>query len=166
MEHAEVAPAPGRGVDRLGELLAPGLLLFWGSWLAVVTASNVTNALRAAGVLPRIGFASANFELVEATTALYSPPRAVVWLLFLGVIAWEAGAAVLYLRAARHLMRGASAQRAVDTAAAAGMALFAAFMLADELCIAYALQASHMRAFAAQGVTWLIVGTVSTKKGR
>jgi hypothetical protein len=39
------------------------------------------------------------------------------------------------------------------------MGLFAAFMLADELCIAYPLQATHMRVFIAQGVSWLVVRT-------
>jgi hypothetical protein len=150
--------AGARGVDRLAGWLAPAVLLFWGCWLAVVTASNVTNALRVAQLLPGIGFASSNFELIETTVALYAPPRALVWVLFLGVIFWEALAAALYLRAfrmARRADRGA-ATHAMGAAALAGMALFAAFMLADELCIAYPLQATHMRTFIAQGVSWLV----------
>ena len=45
----------------------------------------------------------------------------------------------------------------VAMAALAGMGLFAAFMLADEICIAYSLQGGHMRALAAQGVSFLVV---------
>jgi hypothetical protein len=171
LEHArltagvEAAPTP-RGIDRLGQGLATGLPLFWGSWLAVVTASNVTNALSAAGLVRRPPFASSNFELIEATTALYHPPRALLWVLFLGVITWEAMAALLYLRAARAVSRGAvDAARAMTTATAAGMGLFAAFMLADELCIAYALQGGHMRAFAAQGVSFLVVRSARGRAG-
>jgi hypothetical protein len=156
---ADRSPAADRPHGLLARrLLARGLLAFWGCWLLVVTASNVSNALAASGAVGRPAFASSNFELVESTTALYHPPRAVVWLLFLGVIAWEAAAAVLYLRAAAVVGRpGPAPPEAIAAAVAAGMGVFAAFMLADELCIAYALQATHMRALAAQGISFLVV---------
>jgi len=148
--------------------LAVALLAAWGCWLAVVTCSNATNALAASGAIARPAFASSNYELIESTTATYHPSHAAVWALFLAVIAWEACAAVLYLRAALWARRSAvptddelaARARAVDAAALAalfGMGLFAAFMLADEICIAYSLQAGHMRALAAQGVSWLVV---------
>ena len=143
------------------------VLLFWASWLSVVTASNLTNALRVAHVLPPgFAFASSNFELVETTTAVYHVPRALVWVLFAGVIAWEALAAGLFWRAllaARRVRRAADAASAEVALApafvaafAVAMGLFAAFMLADELLIAYPLQATHMRAFVALGVSWLV----------
>ena len=143
-------------------LLRPVLLLFWALWLTVVTASNATNALRVARVLPQgFAFASSNFELVETTTAIYHAPRAVVWLLFGGVIGWEAIAAALFWRALFAAWRqstreGATLEAPLAVAIAAAMGLFAAFMLADELLIAYPLQATHMRAFAALGVSWLV----------
>ena len=146
-----LSPRPAR-------LLAASLLAFWGCWLLVVTASNTTNALAASGAIRRPAFASSNFELIESTTSVYHPPRALVWVLFAGVIAWEATASVLYLRAAAAVRAGrAIARDAATLAAVAGIGIFAAFMLADEICIAYSLQAGHMRALAAQGVSWLVV---------
>jgi hypothetical protein len=143
--------------------LRPVILLFWALWLTVVTASNVTNGLRVARVLPQtFAFASSNFELVETTTAIYHAPRAVVWILFLGVIAWEGLAAALFWRALA-ATRGVLAndpvalERVLSAAFAAAMGLFAAFMVADEALIAYPLQAGHMRAFAVLGVSWLVV---------
>jgi hypothetical protein len=140
------------------------VLLFWACWLTVVAASNVTNALRVARVLPQtFAFASSNFELVETTTAIYHAPRPLVWALFLAVIAWEALAAALLWRALAAAWRtggaplDAAGERAVGVAFAAAMGLFASFMLADELLIAYPLQGGHMRAFAALGVSWLVV---------
>jgi hypothetical protein len=140
------------------------VLLFWALWLTVVTASNVTNALRVAGALPTsFAFASANFELIEASTAVYHAPRGVVWVLLLGVIAWEALAAGLFWRAALTAWRqrpGAADSNAwtpLAPAFATALGLFAAFMLADELLIAYPLQATHMRVFIALGVSWLVV---------
>jgi hypothetical protein len=140
------------------------VLLFWALWLTIVTASNVTNALRVAGALPTsFAFASANFELIEASTAIYQATRGVVWALFLGVIAWEAAAAGLFWRATIAVWRQrtgagvATAAAPLAPAFAAALGLFAAFMLADELLIAYPLQATHMRVFIALGVSWLVV---------
>ena len=133
------------------------VLLFWSLWLSVVTASNVTNALRAAHVLPTgFAFASSTCELIEASTAIYHAPRAIVWLLFLGVIAWEAAAAGLFWRALLRARAGGDDEKAVALAFAAALGLFAAFMVADELLISYAIQATHMRAFVALGVSWLV----------
>jgi hypothetical protein len=141
------------------------VLLFWALWLSIVTASNLTNALRVAGVLPAsFAFASSNFELVQTSTAIYHAPRALVWMLFAGVIAWEGLAAALFFRAlllVRRSARGgggdeASVEPGLVAAFATAMALFAAFMLADELLIAYPLQATHMRTFIALGVSWLV----------
>lgn len=139
------------------------VLLFWALWLSVVTASNVTNALRVARVLPQgFAFASSNFELVETTTAIYHTPRPVVWLLFAGVVCWEAAAAALFWRAFAAVRRQPAPEPgalsgALASAFAAGIGLFAAFMVADELLIAYPLQGGHMRAFAALCVSFLVV---------
>jgi hypothetical protein len=142
------------------------VLLFWALWLSAVTASNVTNALRVARVLPQgFAFASSNFELVETTTAIYHAPRPLVWLLFAGVVAWEATAAALFWRAlagARQQPPPEPAQHAALSAAlasafAVAIGLFAAFMVADELLIAYPLQGGHMRAFTALCVSFLVV---------
>jgi hypothetical protein len=132
------------------------LTAFWGLWLAIVAASNTANALRTLGVLPRgFPFASGNLQLIETTLAAYSPPPAVVWLLFAGVIAWQAVASALLWRVAARLRHGDA--RGVEVAYAAAMGLFAAFMVTDELLIAYALQGTHLACFTALAVTFLVV---------
>ena len=129
-----------------------GLTLFWALWLTIVTATNVANALRTAGVLPStFAFASDNLQLIETTTSIYGVPTTVVWLLFAGVIAWEATAAILLWRAAARLGRGDAA--ALDLAYGAAMGVFAAFMVADELLLAYQMQGGHTRLFVALGVS-------------
>jgi hypothetical protein len=138
------------------------VLAFWATWLSVVTATNVTDALRVARLLPQsFAFASSNFELVETTTAIYHAPRGLVWLLFAGVVAWETAAAALFWRAlaaARRVGAGDAAplEGSMTLAFVAAMGLFAAFMVADEALIAYPLQGGHMRAFTALGVSWLV----------
>ncbi|MBS0210145.1 MAG: hypothetical protein JSS27_14450 [Planctomycetes bacterium] len=140
-------------------MLSRILLGFWSAWFAIVTLTNVTDALRSAGVLPESWkLASGNFELVVRTISIYGWPRAVAWAMFAGVIAWELLATLLYGRAALSLGR-ADANRQIDAAVGLGAGLFSAFILADELFIAFptGIEGTHLRIFMAQLVTWLVV---------
>ena len=142
-------------------MLRAGILGFWALWLTIVTASNITNGLRVAEVLPsNFPFASANFQLIEGATAIYGTPASVVWVLFVGVILWEGLAAGLFFRAARSFWASGEFDVAPFVAA---MGLFACFMLADELLIAYPMQATHMRIFIALGVSLLILRVVPSQ---
>ena len=66
-----------------------------------------------------------------------------------GVMTWEALSATLMWRAAVSLRHGVDqhASAAVDRAFTLALGLFAAFMLADEIWIAYTVEATHMRIF-------------------
>jgi hypothetical protein len=67
-----------------------------------------------------------------------------VALLFLGVVAWQACAAALFWRA------WAQGGRGGVLAFTVGLALWAGFVLADEIFIAYTLEAVHLRLFGLQ----------------
>jgi hypothetical protein len=163
-------------------LIKRGLLLFWAAWLSVVTATNVCDALKELGLLGASWqFVSGNFRFLTETTARYHLPP---WLnagLFLGVTAWEGAAAGLFWLAwwetchvgasvrDSHSRLGATpprdvtGQRAANDAPhlypafLAGLMLWAAFLLADELLIAYAVEAIHLRLFVAQLATLLAI---------
>ena len=143
--------------------LKRGLLLFWAAWFSVVTATNVCDALQELGLLgPGWRFASGNFAFLAETTARY---HVAPWLnatLFLGVITWEATAAALFWltwRQTRHVPRKCAAKDApyLYPAFLAGLMLWAAFLLADELLIAYAVEAAHLRLFTAQLASMLAI---------
>jgi hypothetical protein len=120
--------------------LKSGVLLFWAAWFTLVALTNVLDALKAGGVLPDgWSFASGNWQLMLKVTALHATPVAVVGVMFLGVIAWEALAAVLFWRA------WAAGGRGGVVAFTVALALSAAFALADEIFIAYTLEAGHLR---------------------
>lgn len=138
---------------RAAARLKGGLLLFWGVWLGVVFATNVCDGLKALGLLPEgWAFASGNYRLVEQTTARYGTPGWLNALLFVGVICWEGAAALLFCLA------GLLGRRELRLAAfAAGLGLWAAFLLADEVLVAYALEGTHLRLFTAQLATLLAV---------
>jgi hypothetical protein len=143
-------------------LLKRGLLLFWAAWLSLVVATNVLDGAKAAGLLGGSwAFASGNYAFLGQTTARYGTPGWVNGLLFAGVICWEGLAAVLFGLAWR-TYRG----RLLYPAFAAGLSLWAAFILADEVFVAYAVEGTHWRLFTAQLATLLAVELLPEGEGR
>lgn len=133
------------------------LLFFWATWFTLVAASNLCDVLKALEVLDKSWpFASGNYGAIAAVTARYGASSAVNGGLFAGVIAWEGLSAVLFLHAAINF-GGHDKMRAVHTAFAASLLLWAAFMIADEIVFAFAVETTHMRIFIAQLATWLAI---------
>jgi hypothetical protein len=134
------------------------LLLFWAVWFTVVLLSNVADAAKGLELLGESwAFASGNWRLVQETTARYSTPAAVNVLLFAGVLLWEAVAAVLFWRAGWSFRSRSLARKAVYRAFTTSLLLWAAFLVADEVLIAYPLESTHLRLFVAHLVTLLAV---------
>jgi hypothetical protein len=143
-------------------LLKRGLLLFWAAWLSLVLTTNVLDGAKALGLLAESwAFASGNYGFVAQTTARYGTPAWINGVLFAGVICWEGLAAVLFW-----LAGWTFAKRWVLAAFAVGLALWAAFILADEFFIAYAIAATHWRLFIAQLATLLAVELLPEGEGR
>ena len=125
--------------------LKSGVLLFWSAWFTIVALTNVFDALKAGRVVsPGWTLASGNWDLMLKVTAVHGTPVVIVGLLFLGVIAWEVTAAVLFWRAWAAGGRGGLAAFTV------GLALWAVFVLTDEIFMAYTIEAVHLRLFALQ----------------
>jgi len=146
--------------------LGHGIVIFWGVWLAIVFASNVCDGLVQLRLLPvSWPLASGNFGAISQTTLRYGSPTVVNAVLFLGVIVWEGAATALYLRAAL-LYRAARdhALAAIFSAFSASLALWGAFVLADEFLIAYSLEAPHLRLFIAQLLSLLYLELVAFKQ--
>lgn len=129
-----------------------GLLFFWAAWFSIVFLTNVFSALKASGRLaPDWRFASRNYEMVCKAVAPYGAPPWVPRLLFLGVLVWQLLAATLFWFAlAASGGSGVLDMAAVNAASAAGILLWAAFMIADEITIRYAVEQPHELLFVAQ----------------
>lgn len=135
------------------------LLAFWSTWLGLVFLTNLCDALKTLGSLPPDWpFASGNYAFLVATTSVYSPPSWLNALLFAGVIIWEGIAAWCYWFAcwtahdAQH--RGLFWRRAACLVTAS---LWSAFLLAEEVFLAYPVEAVHWRLWIAQLVTLLVL---------
>jgi hypothetical protein len=121
------------------------LVGFWALYFGLIALTNALDGLRAMSFLPAgWRFRSGNWALLVSTVG----DGRVAWVLFGGVILWEAWAAWLFWQALRAGMPG---HRAFVTATA----LWAAFLIADELFLRYDLEAVHLRLLTAQAITWM-----------
>ncbi|HEY4259508.1 MAG TPA: hypothetical protein VGM98_05095 [Schlesneria sp.] len=142
-----------------------GLICFWAIWFTVVSASNVCDALIQLGALPATWpFASGNYAAIAKVTAKYAVPSAVLGGLFLGVILWEGIGTVLFWRAVVVARRDGNRRNALHRAFGCGLALMAAFVMTDEVCIVYDLEASHLRLFMAMLVSLLFIELVPDER--
>jgi hypothetical protein len=135
------------------------LLLFWASWLTVVTVTNVLDALLATGIFPAsFKFASGNWGWINQVMDPRDIPRSVQGMLFAGAIVWEALAAALFWRAAV-LYRGRKLAAETQTLLGCGvnLMLWAAFQVLDEVVMAYQPEAVHRIIFLNQLVTLVVL---------
>ncbi len=141
------------------------LLAFWAIWFSIVCATNVVDLLNGSNILvPPWRFASGNWDFVQLTTARYQPPPWLNLVLFAGVIAWEGLAALLFALAWLIARGRVSAAQASYPAFVVSLPLWAAFMIADEICIAYQVEATHLRIFIALLATLLVIQLVPERR--
>lgn len=139
--------------------LKAGLLLGWAAWLSVIVLTNIIDALKALDLLSDDwSLASGNWELIVQTTAVHDVPRWINAILFAGAIAWQVVATALLWRAFDRVRRGASPTGpSVMAAFTVTLALWFAFVIADEIFIAYTLEPTHWRLFIAMAATLLLL---------
>jgi hypothetical protein len=140
----------------------PRLILgFWAAWYSIVVASNLCDAAKSLGGLPESwAFVSGNLALVRQTTAIYSVPAGIVDAMFGAVILWELAAAVLFASAAVQQSSSAQAWPAAERALLVGIGLWSAFILADEIFIAFptGIEGTHLRIFVAHLASLIALG--------
>jgi hypothetical protein len=143
-------------------LLKRLLLLFWAVWLSIVFLTNLADGGKGLGLLGESWtFASGNWKAIQDTTARYRTPAAVSAVLFAGVILWEGTAAVLFWRAGWSFRGRNSASKAVYLAFTTSLLLWGAFLVADEVFIAYSLASTHLGLFIAHLATLLAIDLLS-----
>lgn len=137
------------------QLLKFGLLGLWAGWFTLVALTNVFDALKVLRLLPRHWhFASDNYRRVRDAVAVYDAPAALAGLLYAGVIFWQLVAATLLWRAlVGSLAAGALLIGAVNLAFAVALAMWAAFLLLEEVFQQYRTEGKHLLFFICQLLT-------------
>jgi hypothetical protein len=149
----------GGNMALTGLMLKQGILLFWALWLTVAWLANTCDGLKACHVLGKgWKFASGNYALMVEATQKYHTP---LWLnatLFFGVILWQGGAALLFwsaFSAFQGLYR--PGDHLLYPAFLVSLALWAAFIIIDEIFLAYETEDTHLRVFTAQAISLLVL---------
>ena len=139
-----------------------GIVAFWAIWFAIVFATNLCDGAKTFGALSADWmFASGNYEFMLKVTGRYPMIQSMTPLLFAGVVLWELVATILFWRAVVIPWSNRSQSRAaIHLAFAAGLALCAAFVIADEILISYDLEAAHLRLFSSQLVSLMFLELV------
>lgn len=134
------------------------LLFFWAVWFSVVFLSNLADAGKGLGLLNESWtFASGNLKVIQETTARYGIPDLVNGVLFAGVIIWEGVAVLLFWRAGWSFRGRGSGRKTLYFAFTTSLLLWGAFLVADEVFIAYPLESPHLRLFIAHLATLLAI---------
>jgi hypothetical protein len=134
------------------------LLFFWAVWLSVVFLSNLADALKGLGLLGEAwAFASGNLKSIGEATARYGTPDPVNALLFAGVILWEGAATLLFWWAAWTFRGKHLGRKVLYLAFTTSLFLWGAFLIADEVCVSYPVESTHLRLFIAHLVTLLAI---------
>ena len=139
--------------------LKQGIVLFWTVRLLVTFFANTFDGLKALKVMGEgWRLVSGNYASMVETTCKYPLPAWFAGLLFLGVVLWQGLSALLFWYAfgAFHGMHFPGL-RALDLAFLVSPALWAVFMIADELFTAYDAEATHMRIFTAQLLSLMVL---------
>ncbi len=136
--------------------LKTGLIFFWALWLSIVFLTNLLEGLKALHILPESWkFASKNYQMIQQATEKYSAPNWLNILLFAGVVLWQLAAALLFwIELFAFPSQGVPA---VEPAFALNTALWAGFMIADEIFKAYDNQSEHLSIFIASLATILVI---------
>jgi hypothetical protein len=133
-----------------------GLLSFWTLWLTAVFITNVFEALKTWGLLPKDWpWASGNYAMIKSAVPL---PTWTTKLLFLGVVLWQATGVVLFWVALyRFTTAGSEALAEVSAAFGTTLGLWAAFMISDEIFRIYQYQTTHLLLFVSQLLSLLAI---------
>ena len=139
-------------------MMKRGVIFFWALWLTIVFLTNFFESLKAMGIIGEgWTFASGNYGFMQFVTEVHNTPAFIVTILFAGVVIWQAVGAFLFWRAWAAFQGIPEGLAEVDTAFTFSIALWAAFMIADEIFLAYDVQGTHMAIFMAQLITLLAI---------
>lgn len=138
--------------------LKQGIVLMWAVWMSLVVLLNVLDALKMSGRLPQTWkFASGNFWYIGEVTKIYGTPAWINWVFFVIVIVWESfGAAMLWVALAGF---DGSSYAMLNAAWIVNLALWAAFIVMDEIFLAWAAEIGNGNAMDAHRslfVAWLV----------
>lgn len=133
-----------------------GCLLFWACWFMLVCLTNIFDFIHAHHSLPDDWlFRSGNYMLLAKVLQVYHTPPAILFTLFSLDIFVQGASAILFTISSATFLIKKQITPIVNAAFGISMALWAAFILIEEIYIAYSYESVHIRLFAFEMLTLL-----------
>jgi len=135
-------------------IVAAGLLLFWGIYFALAGTGNVVDWLTKHGYRGKyFRSSSKNLELMEKVAQKHGSGRSAIMALFTIIMSWELLSAATYLTALGLYLAGSSFL--VPYAFFIGMGLFAGLVLGNEAFVYYDDEEEHVVMMIAQLISYI-----------
>lgn len=149
-------------------LLKRGTLLFWAMWFSCAWLSNFFDLLKhAEWISPYWTFVSGNFTFVQNVLSIYKLPTVVAEILFVGVLFLEGLIALFFWKAFLTFSPGQPARLIwVNRAFTLSAGLWAAFLVTEEIFIAYLYEQSHLLLFLAQLICLMMIHAIPHEEDR
>jgi hypothetical protein len=123
-----------------------GCLLFWAVWFSVAFSANFFDFLNMEKELPlEWHFLSGNYQALATVLNIYHTPHGLLNTLFILDISIQAISAILFFVAVIYFLRAVCVWQTVNLAFGISMALWATFLVMEEVFIAYPFEATHVR---------------------
>lgn len=133
-----------------------GCLLFWACWFLLVCLTNIFDFIHAHHGLPDDWlFRSGNYMLLKKVLQIYHTPPAILFTLFSFNIFVQGTSAILFMISSATFLTKKQITPIVNIAFGISMALWAVFILTEEVFIAYSYVSVHIRLFAFEMLTLL-----------
>lgn len=124
-----------------------GLLLFWACWFSLAFTTNTFDFIHTLGGLPETwAFRSKNYDVLQNVLAIYQTPIFLLNALFTCDIFIQGLSALLFWLAFFSFWRRRDgAWRYINSAFTLSIALWAVFVIMEEIFIAYQFENVHLR---------------------
>jgi hypothetical protein len=138
--------------------LKTGCLLFWASWFSLACLTNVFDFMNMLALIsPEWRFRSGNLILLSQSLSIYQISPLFINLLFICDVLIQALAGALFFIAAYQFWQRKNPWVYINYAFGISIALWAAFIVMEEIFIAYVFEGGHRELFAFELITLMAI---------
>lgn len=141
-----------------------GILFFFSLWFSIAFLSNFIDLLNSIGITNEWRFHSGNYDAVKKTIQIYNAHQNILNFLFYSDILIQATSALLFFAAFLSFFIKRNAWPLINSAYGISMALWATFLIIEEIFIAYSYEAAHIRLLLLELVSFLLLHLLHDKK--
>lgn len=134
-----------------------GTLCFFACWFSIAFLTNLFDLLNTLQITHEWKFHSGNYLALKKVIDTYSTPTAILNFLFVSDVFIQGLVAILFSFASLFYLTGRNAWPCIYLAFAISMALWAIFLILEEIFIAYAYEATHIRLLVLEIVSLLLL---------